>query len=290
MFDDGAWLGWAFIIAVLAVVALAPRSDASISRSVDRLAAKVGLAPVPELMTTLERRVQLQRRAIGIGGALGASLVLIGLRFAIGDRWSLQANWLTVGAVYGSGALGNAIAALLQPRWWRGGARLARGVDVTLDDYVPPIERVAARGAAVAGLGATAVAAVFRRIDGVDLAAGAVVVLSLALFELGARRVVRKPQPVGSTNELAWDDAFRAVNLRALASAPEITGLYAVLAAAAQFDERAEWTTIGIVVTTVVVVLIVAIASPSPARHYLRRLWPDTAAAAEAAERAVRLP
>lgn len=266
--------------------------------SLARESARTGLALTPAVLPLLVRR----RRATWLGDGIGTAVGIVassGLQEAFpapGDLTTGLARSITWLALGGVGALvGGAIGArVVRPS----GLRVARGRAVALEDYVTPSERRTARILAGVALG-MGVVPLLR--DGwtaeavASLLAGAGVAAAGVVAEVVARAIVARPQRADSTTVLAWDDAERSATVRGLLQS---VGILAVLvlvviapAAVAAFGAPAarSATQGGALWAAVVVLALGAIQQGrrGPSRWFLHRLWPETAAQAEANERAV---
>ena len=190
--------------------------------------------------------------------------------------------------------IGVAIAALTERATAVDGPRVARSGAVALGDYVAPFERNGARLAVVVSVlallgmllflapGAATTAPTPLKVTIVVLG-----ILSLLVFELGSRRVIDRSRAAGSTGELAWDDALRAAAARDLVIAPICLGIWSTLliasdaiqAVPAMQDMRLG---IGLVVVALAIGVVIIGKAYNPQRYFLRRLWPELAAAANA--------
>jgi hypothetical protein len=239
-----------------------------------------------------------QRRATAIGYALGSAIgaettVLLQSAahlFSDGTERTLgfQASWFVVG---GMGALlGGAIGA----RSVRAdGPRLARGRAVTIEDYVEPLERWIPWTAATV---AAAVSLLPLLLGGPRsaLVPGIAAVATVLAASLAARWIIARPQRADSVITLAWDDALRAEAVRNLLGGAGVVALatlifslptaLARLGVAARTVDLQLWASMGFCI--VLLVLAVASSRRRPARYFLRRLWPGTAAELAENERA----
>src|SRR5690606_34857717 len=125
------------------------------------------------------------------------------------------------------------------------------------------------------------------------LALPIVAVLSLLVLELGGRRVIlTRPRLAASPEALVWDDALRADDLRILATAPLMTGLYGFIlglpslySLVPQQELGGEivlltLANVGFFVLMIALLVVVAFAIVrKPEQFSLRRLWPELAAA-----------
>lgn len=208
-------------------------------------------------------------------------------------------SFIVVGSALAGSITGVAIGSLQWPaRRDRDTLRVARAGAVDLGDYIAPLERWGARilvGLAIAiylfsvlmtGTGVASVALL-------PPATVSVIFVGLALvflcfFEAVGRRIVGRAQATGSEPELLWDDAMRAMDVRALASTPTTIGLLGVLFGSSDLtiglhDFLSSTGILGLVAVAGWIVLagilVIAISSLAsrPERFFLRRLWPEYA-------------
>jgi len=278
------------VTAFLAALALTlvPSYRAGMTR---RFSASVGLTLPAALEPAVTARLANRIRGAAIGGAVFAvaALLLVEAGIPVGSDSDFS-SFVIVGGAFVGTALGTGVASM------SGGlkrsddrVRVARAQAVDVPDYVAPLELAGARIAvALAAVGAV-VAVVSAASPGlIALAAGlaAAAVVALVVFELVSRRIVRRPQPVGTPVELAWDDALRASLLRDIITAPLALGAYALFLGGIALSAAlaasiggvpgtvVQVAIIGILLLAAVALVVVAIAS-SPQRHFLRRLWPN---------------
>lgn len=276
-----------------------------------RTAKRVGLQlPDAPLREQIMRRARHTRRWICNCAAIGLILTVGGILLAtaggsIPDPSSSIA-WLAIAGVVLGGAVGALLGVLTdQPQLDPTQPRVAHAQHTTLRDYLDPIELVGARivtGLAVITGITTALSFVLTpenstAITGSDLTPAAlalpvVAVLGLLVLELGGRRVIlTRPRPAASREALVWDDALRADDLRILASAPLMTGLYGFILGVPSLYDFIPLQNLGgefvlmllvnvgfyVLMLGLLVVLAFAIAR-KPEQFYLRRLWPEIAA------------
>ena len=255
-------------------------------RAAVRASERSGLALTPAMLPVLIRR----RRATWIGYALGSAIgfeatVLLQagthlLRGGIGGSFGFQGSWFFVG---GLGAL---LGGVLGARSVRlEGPRVARGRAVTVADYVEPAERSLPWFTAAIAMVASLVP-VLHGSGAVGLAPGAAAVATVGVSALVARWIVSRPQRADSTVSLAWDDALRSGAVRNLFSGAVaialVTLIVSVPTALTSFGLTARstdlqlWASMG--VCAVLLVLAILSERARPARYFLRRLWPGTAA------------
>lgn len=181
-------------------------------------------AGLPEVTPELVRRVTRRHRFVVAGAALGLAVPV--------DLYLVP--------VYAGLALGAVADAVTRPGPAPGTPRVAHATSTRLRDYVPAwLLGVAAAGAAVAPVLAlvwafasrsAGRAAEFTPTPGTTvgllvLASGAGLATSVGL----ARLVVRRPQPAGSPDELAVDDALRGQAVRDVLQVTAVVSFAAVL-------------------------------------------------------------
>lgn len=264
-----------------------------------RLESEIGL-PIPDaLRPALERRLlrrQRTRHALTLVATVAATL--FAFTAAVPDAY--YRSFIVVASALAGSVIGIAIGSLHWPAPRdRDSIRVARAGAVGLGDYVAPLERWGARifvGLAAAIylvsvlMTATGVASVTLLPPAtVSVAFVGLALIFLCFFEVVGRRIVRRAQPTGSELELLWDDAMRAVDVRALANTPMTLGFLGVAfssddlgiglqdilnnAGILGFVTGAGW----ISLAGLVIVAFVSVAG-SPERYFLRRLWPEYAA------------
>ena len=275
------------------VLLLTPGRRAAVAR---RFARSIDIDLPPALEPAIGRRLAV-REVVAMGAGLllawGSVAVLAGTTDADDAGLVLAAAFLTF--LLGH-AIGNGITA-----WWElarsalpTGPRVARATVLTPGDYVAPIERLGARVmvavSVVAALGVLVAdgAGWFAGATLPALVVGAVLVLppvTLAVHELLAARLVRRPQPAGSALDLAWDDAMRAQTLRDMVTVPLAAGAYAPLALLGTLGEQLDGTyprsLVFDLVTGAFLVLLLALRVTAgvaialrPHRHFREQLWP----------------
>jgi hypothetical protein len=259
--------------------------------SVRNLGLAVGLAAPESLRAKLASRIRGSRLAFTIGSLIGLTLTTSALVLsgAPSDDENPALIWLLAGGVVAGGSLASAIYALTARPVLPEGERIARSGAVSLDDYLDPVDLLGARLAVGAGILSLGITLWFAP-ETVSAAAALIVVLavvSLVFFEVAIRRILNRPQPAGSTAELAWDDALRGLSMRNIASAPMSFGVWGGLAVLLNVWLNGTSPIASAVAGGAALALFLAtfaaaawsIASKPPQR-YLRRLWPDVAAAA----------
>lgn len=274
------------------------------ARPAGRLAAahaharRVDLRLDPELEYLVAARLSRRERA-GTLTALAAILLVAAGWWANGAaESSFLVAWLVVGYFLGH-ALGVAAVG-----WWESSRpvppdapRIARTADVTLDDYVAPIERRGLWAAAAVGVGVAVLPLLLRGAGpfdlgptppGVILAAAGVPLLAVGLVELACRAILGRRQVAATPLALAWDDAVRALALRDVVTVGLIVALLSPFALLGHVSDTLEggWPAnpaVGLVMGLAGVLLMVAVVTAliatlqQPQRWFRRRLWPDPA-------------
>lgn len=297
------WFWSSFLIIapiVLIVLTFIPGVRAASARQTAR---SVGLALPVGKQEVLERRFASRTRASSTGGAIGTALVMAGLvsgaipaaaEPVLGGAGEL---WLVVGGFFVGMAFASAIRALSERTPAVTGERYARPGAVDVRDYVAPIDLIGARLAVAAGVLVLALASTFvfailgPTSNNPLFSVGALVVLlgvvSLVVFEISARRILDRAQPAASPEDLAWDDAIRALTVREIVGAPLSLGVWGGLAVGLTMPSLSShdvgwWGKLIVLILVVIIafgILIAAVVSiaTKPQQHYLRRLWPDVA-------------
>lgn len=265
----------------------------------------VGLAVPPHLEPALRRRFVGRLTASLLGATLGLAVAVVALQSGLvpsAESTDVAEFWLVFGGFFTGASVAVAIYALAAKPARPEGERYARSGAVDLRDYLAPVDRLGARGAVALGvvtlLAATAVSAAGLTSSNAALSVGGLIVVAgvvaLALSEFASRRILERPQPAGSPSELAWDDALRAQSLREIVTAPLCLGSWGALAVLFTLVDATDAVGFGGIVTfwvgaaglaLVFIALLVAAGmsiATKPQQHYLRRLWPDVAAAATA--------
>jgi len=288
------WFIAGALAAVLIVALVVILATSRLATSVRNLGRAVGLAVPEALEAKLGSRIRGSRLTFTLGSLVGlavttAALVLSG---APSDDENPALIWLLAGGVVAGGSLASAIYALTAKPVLPEGERIARSGAVTLNDYLDPVDLVGARLAVGAGILSLGVALLVVP-ETVSAAAALIVVLaavSLVFFEIAIRRILDRPQPAGSTAELAWDDALRGLSMRNIASAPMSFGVWGGLAVLLNvwLDGTSPLAS-GFAGGAALVLFLATFAAAAwsiatkPPQRYLRRLWPDVAAAAKTA-------
>lgn len=286
-------------------IGIATSTSRSVASAADRSASSLGLALLPELEETVRRRIR-RRNVFTMTGAVLGGIVGYGLMGFLPIEtgfFGSPSTWLILVAWFAGLGVGATLSALTDRTTIDPDApRVARTGVVGLADYSAPVERLTARAVVAVAL-IVAMAAL------VLLATGAVppenrlgtiaplimsgfAALALAVYEIGGRRIATRGRPSASPAELAWDDALRSLAIRDMVGAPLFVGVYsaimlvaAVMPALRVFDDLT-----GVIVTGSVIGLIAVVAITAmvisllgrPQQHYLRRLWPEVAAAGDA--------
>jgi hypothetical protein len=294
-----AWVAGLVITASLIIVIALRRKRG------ERFARRLGLA-LPDDPTLRDEVLRRDRRrivwgAIGacIGGIAAVSAVLAATAADMIPDPEMGVMWIGLAGVVLGGSIAALCVVLGAPRSVDPTRpRVAHARRTELDDYLDPIELVGARVVAVLGAAVTALALAVPTsnwmVGGQPLASTVLAVgglVTLVLLEVGGRRVVlARPRIAETPSALAWDDARRASELRILATAPIMMGSYAFMFASYAVISPAlrllPDLAAGILVNVTVYVLggaLVAIAviaiARRPEQFYLRRLWPELAAA-----------
>lgn len=257
-----------------------------------QMSASVGLALDPDVQPIVERAIAVRLRATGIGASVG---LVIGAANLLGGPFAGFGQWLSFGTVLFGLGLGSAVGAYLaRPRPASAGVRVARARDVRLQDYVTPLELTGARVVVgVTVVTATIVAALIAGRPSETTSFASLVIfttlaaVSLIVFEVAGRAIVAQPSPADNPTRLAWEDALRADTLRNLVTAPLTFGCAAVALTAVGAFGALPLTPLSIVLGVVVPMLLIAAAITiaviatigRPQQHFLRMLWPETAAA-----------
>lgn len=275
---------------VLVGLTLSPRYRAARAR---QMSTSVGLALDDSVRPRVERALAVRLRTTGVGAVIG-----LALGWAAMTAWPIGSfsQWFMLAGLFLGIGAGSAVGAFLaRPRATPAGPRIARSRDVTLGDYVAPIELTGARilvGAAVSTGTVVAVLLIGNPRETTSLVSLVVVTLlaagALVVFEVAGRAIIAQPSPAQDPTSLAWEDALRAETLRNLVTTPLMFGCVAVALTVVGAFGTLPLNPVTIVVGTVVPMLlllaaltiaVVAMVS-RPQRHFLRRLWPETAAAA----------
>lgn len=302
---SSAWVIGALLGAVLAGSPfLLSIGDRKRERALDRYARHANLAVTDEVRRPVVRRIiTLERAALigGIGGA-GAGLLLSLLLQPVpvddDAGYSFAPIAILLCAGLGAGVCQALTAAIVTVRV-EPGRRIARSTAPDFSDYVPPLEQTlcvaALAGAVLSILGGWLALRLgilhSERLEGGGIfgTLGAVLAgAALLLTAIGAILgpiILRAPQPAGSEQELAWDDALRANTLRSLVTVPAVTALVSIFTTFFEVGARTvpQPAPIGAIGVVALLCIVVAAAvlmgvdlSARPSQHYWRRLWKPT--------------
>lgn len=275
-------IGTTALFAVTALV-FALRLTLPRSSGRERLAAQVDLALAPEVFAAIDRRA----RAIDLGLVVASlAAVVITLPLALGGASDVIVLTTQATAFVLLWALPPAIGALRPfARPADGQRRFARLDRPRLSDYLPPW---VTRGSIVTGAAAIAVAAaaVGARPGLLPMVAPGLLcaTVTIACVVLLTAGILATRQPAGSSDELLWDDALRALALRGLWAAgfglsvvAALVALSAVLGASGAFGTvGAEPGILARAAPLVAMLISVATnAAPLPPRWRLHR-WPES--------------
>lgn len=300
------WFIAGFLILAAIVLIVLTFVPAYRAASVRMMARTVGLALPAGPLDSLEANFASRSRASAFGALVGAVLVVTALVTGFiptQDPPTLGGAaeiWLLIGGWYVGMGVGAAVRALSARTPAPVGERYARPGAVDMRDYLAPIDLVGGRIAVAAGVVVLTLATVVA-VTGLGVAPASVIfsiggivvllsVASLVVFEIAARRILDRAQPAASPEALAWDDAIRAMTVREIVTAPLSLGIWGSLALgillADSFSEGNAWPAGLVLVTVLVVIIAVGIFAAAvyslaskPQQHYLRRLWPEVAAA-----------
>lgn len=304
--NPGVWFITGVLVLLLIVGAVLMLIPAFRRYAVAQTGTSVGLAVPDQLEPALRRRFTGRMTASLAGALIGLGAAVASLQSGLvpsAESTNVAEFWIVFGGFFTGASVAAAIYALAAKPARPEGERFARSGAVDLRDYLAPIDRLGARAAVGLGVATLIIASIVSAagltnsnaaisVGGLIVAAG---VVALALSELASRRILDRPQPAGSPAELAWDDALRAQSLREIITAPLCLGSWGALAVLFTLIEATDsigpgggvtfWiSVIGLflVLAALFVAAAVSIAT-KPQQHYLRRLWPDVAAAAKAA-------
>ncbi|WP_167137335.1 hypothetical protein [Diaminobutyricimonas sp. TR449] len=283
------WIIYAVLAVALVAALVSPLTKPD--KLVDQFARTVNLAIDTGNAERITHRVIRRQRASAVATAAG-SLVLFGILLLAPDVAAGRPIGMTVIATLAlATAIGFGYAALTEaidrPH---DTVRVARIPSATAPDYVPGYERWGGRVAAsLAGLTGLGLAAINGASGGwttdavLPGALGCVSLIVLAAVELTSSRVVARPQPAGTTIDLAWDDALRSSVLRDLYGAM-IMGGCAVVAIELVLPAPGLPSMLTVVLPFAVVPLFLAVLvlgvvsrASRPRPHYQRRLWSEMA-------------
>ena len=293
---------WIAILPAI-VISMAPllmaRKDPQREKALDGYARKVNLAMTPQVRPRVVARLRSYEKAAMIGAAVGVAvglpvMIIVG---AIGaPAWS---DNLPLGIIVSvclgmtCGPVFSSVGRALRPD---PGRRIARPTAPTAADYVPPLERLSAPfGVGISAL-ALIVGAVLLSTGvlpsndfdllGLLLSPGAVIGYFGLLLWIGTivveRLLLRTGQIAGSEQELAWDDALRAMTLRGVVVLPFAVSTMATLLIF--FTVISQTTGVSSTMTaiggfaffgylTAVCIGVALDVAQTPGQHYWRRLW-----------------
>lgn len=303
---DSQYYVWIAIFPAL-LFAVAPvlmaRKDPARRRAVDNYARKVDLRVTEELHPIIVERIKGFEKATLVGavagGALSGGLFVIIQTFAGRESWTQATPLMIIVGIALGMAYGPTLHSAHRTIQNRSEVRVARTHVPTLEDYVPRIERVA--GPLCVGLAVAALiigpwlfhvrlleSKSFNLADFL-LSPGAVLaVIALIVWLVGLRisaGVLNTGQPAETTQELAWDDALRAVTLRSITQIPFfLGGLAAFLLLFEVIRESEPPSTLmaglgAVILFGLVGLFITGITmyfSRSPARYFRSRLWKNS--------------
>jgi hypothetical protein len=97
------------------------------------------------------------------------------------------------------------------------------------------------------------------------------------LFEIAGRRVVDRSQPAGSTGELVWDDAIRALILRDMLIAPITLAAFSLFIGVAHLlgSDNGPDSLVSVFPTFVALAVTLYSRASRPQRYFITRLWPN---------------
>ena len=263
-------------------------------RAPARFARHYGLSLPDGFEATLRRNVNYQALCSFIGTAvclaIATSLVLI----AATQSW-IATFWCVLGGYIVGASIGRVVGTLIaESHRERGIVRVGRLRAVRTADYIPSFRIWSARVVTVLAVAAFIVDCIIGastpELFSIPSGVFAVLaVLTLVFFEFTSRRIVSRGALAGSPLELAWDDAFRSIALAQLVWTPLVLGLYSFVA----YDTLAYsakplvgnpaiafWVDIlPLLCVAILAVWIIATSYPRARQYYLRRLWPELAAA-----------
>ncbi len=288
----------AVAVLALGVVFVMTFSRSRMRRRTRSVARTVGLA-LPADTFALERRVMYRMRAATGGGALGGLITLgLSLWFSPRSASGETVAWIlfAAGSIAAGGALGVGLVATLRRPRRPEGTRFARARAVTLADYLIGLERVGARVVVALAVTVTLTSTALSNAWGFEplmpsvlsVAMVALSVIALVGFEILARRIIARPQPAGSPEELAWDDALRAWDARDLVTTPIVFGGWALFLIFSELSStpldngfaqtmRMFFSVTFLIFAVALLVTAIVSLAVNPQQHYLRRLWPELA-------------
>lgn len=300
------------LVLVLLTQSLWSRRPARRLRALAGGAEQAGLALTADIVPALSTRLAARNLAVTVGGAIGTACFGAGLALdpaaAAGPSFVLVLfGGLLVGSVIGTAVSDSrtAFAAAAENE----GPRLARSPVPTRIDYVGRSERLFTPVALLLAVVIVTAAGLLIRLSpahafdgvtvlsvlGLPLALLAVAVATTIAGRLAIARLLDRGQPATTLTALAWDDALRSLTVRGLSTTPGIIAVIACyvcavsLATAAAGDGTNEFGSdisgwlgwIGPILVILLSAASITLASAKTTQHYLRRLWPQTAAERE---------
>jgi hypothetical protein len=250
------------------------------ARSISNFARRVAFPFTASIEDRLDRRLSRRLRFSLIGALIGIAL-FSALALLSPAVFELAFGGQVMFVFYFAAcAIGLSVASLTSFGTVPDGQRRVARINASrLVDYIAPGWIVAAVALSAAGIAGTVV--LLRLTDASEtrpvFALLAVVMSSFALVVLAVaivltRRLLATPQPAADTNDLAWDDALRALALRDIWSAPLTVGIVALLCALALVGGE-----IAASIPAAFVPLFVALTAASgPGTRFQKRLWPNT--------------
>ncbi|WP_409483630.1 hypothetical protein [Arsenicicoccus dermatophilus] len=222
---------WAAGIATFVV--LSWRSAPRVARrEMDKLTRRTGIEPAHDRPAVLERFVS-RRRGLVLGIAVGGiPTVVVTALMPLREDAGGSGVWWVMAIPLGS-AVGAAWGTLRATAPAPAGARTASLSQRTVEDYLPPAERLAVAlvlAPVVLGLALTGLQWCLNGADRWTWLVGALGLASLAAWWWGRvvqTRLLEQPTPAATRQELAWHETLRTLALRDVASARVTTGLFA---------------------------------------------------------------
>jgi len=275
------------VVSVISAVIAGARRNTALAR----FSRRFGLE-VPEGMDeTIRSGVQAWRRGAPIGALVGVTVATVVLLAFPG--FQLLAIWWCLFGSYLLGAgLGATLSVLItEGRRESGVVRIARTEALRVSDYVSPYQTWFGWLCVLLAVCAFAanlwLAAAYSR-GYLSVVSGILVGLALVtvvLYQVVARRAVRKGALAGTPLELAWDDALRSYALVNLNGMVALIALYSlvtydtlVITVPSRLTSDPLYGLytglLPIAATVAIVSFGVAMTSTSSRQYFLRRLWP----------------
>jgi hypothetical protein len=233
------------------------------------------------LQPAVSARLMASGRGAVVGGFVFTVVGLVALSLGVsGSDNPRSALFLLLGAAIAGGTVGTTVAALSGSRTIPSDQpRVARSNVAAVADYVSPLERIGARVLVILAVAVTIAIAV---LDADGLASASVFfavlgAITLVLFEFASRRVVDRSQPAGSTGELVWDDAIRALILRDMLVAPLTLAAFSLFIGVAHLlgGNNGPDSLVSVFPTFVALAVTLYSRASRPQRYFLTRLWPN---------------